>query len=396
MTDGIRTILNTTCFRPIDVEALLDPEHRSWVAFDPELGYVPDDIIMRDGMDFSRSTYTHEPAGHRRIVNYPEVSARINTYGDSFTQCQQVSDDETWQERLAAHIGEPIRNFGSGGYSVNAAVLRAMRMEETAEGAEYVILNIFDDDHIRNLDAARWIRTAWCEKERPPEKAYPLHGLPWAHLRFDLQQNGWVELPGKCRDAEALRALTDPQRFYETFKDDSVVKLFALQQGFEGDVTEFEALAEAMAIDVDLRTPGTLSQELERFHRAYGFKSTEYLLEKKLRPWLEARGKKLMILLSYSLGSMAGYLTGHPRFDAVFLDWLHDHNYFVVDPLEKHREDFGQFSIGIEDYIKRYYIQAAGAAVFGHYDPRGNHFYAFAIKDELVNWLNPKPPAYRP
>ena len=35
----------------------------------------------------------------------------------------------------------------------------------------------------------------------------------------------------------------------------------------------------------------------------------------------------------------------------------------------------------------RYYI--------GHYNPRGNHFFAFAVKDEVVEWLEPKPPTYR-
>ena len=36
--------------------------------------------------------------------------------------------------------------------------------------------------------------------------------------------------------------------------------------------------------------------------------------------------------------------------------------------------------------MQRFYI--------GHYNPRGNHFFAFAIKDDLVAWLDPRPPAY--
>lgn len=393
MSDGVREILNATCFRKIDVEALLDPDHPMWIAFDPEIGYVPADVVMKDGMDYSRSTYTHEPTGERRMVNYRDVPCRVNTYGDSFTQCQQVSDDETWQERLAAHLGEPIRNLGSGGYSVNSAVLRAMRMEETDRGAEYVILNIFDDDHIRNLDAARWIRTNWHEEERTPGFAYPLHGLPWSHLRWDLDQGKWLELPGKCKNAEDLLALTDPGTFYEAFKDDIIVRLFALQQGFDVDVSEFEALAEALNIDVSFRD-GDMLAAAEKFHRQYGFQSTQYLLERKFRPYIESRGKKLMILLSYSLGSMGTYVTGGPRFDPEFLDWLKQSGYFVVDSLEKHAEDFKAFNLDINGYIGRYYIQAAGAAVFGHYDPTGNHWFGFSIKNELVDWLDPKPPAY--
>jgi hypothetical protein len=69
---------------------------------------------------------------------------------NSFTSCEQVSDGETWQEILAAHLGEPIRNFGTGAYSVYLAYLR-MQREEKRWPAKYIIFNIYDDDHYRNL-----------------------------------------------------------------------------------------------------------------------------------------------------------------------------------------------------------------------------------------------------
>ena len=49
--------------------------------------------------------------------------------GDSFTHCDQVSDGETWQEFLASHIREPVKNFGVGGYSVFQAVKRMERVQ---------------------------------------------------------------------------------------------------------------------------------------------------------------------------------------------------------------------------------------------------------------------------
>jgi hypothetical protein len=36
--------------------------------------------------------------------------------------------------------------------------------------------------------------------------------------------------------------------------------------------------------------------------------------------------------------------------------------------------------------FRRYFI--------GHYNPAGNHFFAFSIKPKLVEWLNPKPLTY--
>jgi len=393
MSETTDRILKTTAFRRIDVEALLDRNRPSWVRFDPELGYVPDNVIMRDGIGDSFSTYRHEPEGHRKLVNYADRPCRINTYGDSFTQCQQVSDGETWQECLAAHLGEPVRNFGSGGYSVNAAVRRLLRMEGTAVGADHIILNVFDDDHIRNLDAARWIRTAWNERDKPADIAFPLHGLPWAHLRYDLEQGTFVERPGACESEEALLALCDPEAFHACFHDDQVVRLFSLMLGGEEDVAEFEALAEAFQVKLDLRDPDRRAAEAARLHAVYGFRSTRYLLE-KLLPWLEARGKRLLVVLSYAMCRIPEFLGGQPRFDQDFIDFLDARDIPYVDGLLKHAEDFRKFNLSLEDYVARYYINPAGSAVFGHYNPLGNLFYAFSIKDEVVDWLNPRPPAY--
>ena len=51
-----------------------------------------------------------------------------------------------------------------------------------------------------------------------------------------------------------------------------------------------------------------------------------------------------------------------------------------------HVEDFKSFKLSINDYFKRYFI--------GHYSPAGNHFFAYSIKDRIVEWLDPKPITY--
>ena len=53
-----------------------------------------------------------------------------------------------------------------------------------------------------------------------------------------------------------------------------------------------------------------------------------------------------------------------------------------------HARDFKDFGGSLEDYRKRYFI--------GHYSPHGNHFFAFAIKRQIVEWLDPKPITYQP
>lgn len=49
--------------------------------------------------------------------------------------------------------------------------------------------------------------------------------------------------------------------------------------------------------------------------------------------------------------------------------------------------DLDQSPIPSEDYRKLYFI--------GHYNPRGNHFFAYSIRDKIVCWLDPKPITYR-
>lgn len=398
MTLNVKELLYTTTYRPIDMDRLLDPKRPSFLKFDPELGYVFTDFVMKDGLDDSLSVYTYDPnGGHRKMINYADQPCRINAYGNSFTQCQQVSDAETWPEVLAAHIREPIRNFGVGGYSVYQAYRRARRVEATDISAEYVILNIWDDDHIRNLDVARWIRTAWDARDKPwaggDDAPWPIHGFPWSHLRYDLDKRDFVELPGLCKDEDDLRKLTDRHYYYEFFKDDTIVHLFVLMNGGDAPTDELEAIAEDFGLKIDLRDPAKRVSDAKKLHLMYGIKSTQFLLD-RMREWVDGQGKKLMVLLSYGPPAIMDILEKGHRFDNELVNYLQKNKVPYVDCLLKAEEDYKTYNLSIEDYLKRFYIPAAGAAVFGHYSPFGNHWFAFSIKDEIVNWLDPKPPAY--
>ena len=75
------------------------------------------------------------------------------------------------------------------------------------------------------------------------------------------------------------------------------------------------------------------------------------------------------------------------RFDHTFLDFLKQRDLPVVDLLQAHRDDYQKRACELE-YVNRYYIG-------GHYNPLGNFFTAFAIKDKVVEMLNPKPIPYQ-
>ena len=57
-----------------------------------------------------------------------------------------------------------------------------------------------------------------------------------------------------------------------------------------------------------------------------------------------------------------------------------------VDLLKAHATDYAKFSPGIDAYLTRYFI--------GHYNPLGNPFCSFAIKQQVLRMLQPPPPAY--
>jgi hypothetical protein len=76
-------------------------------------------------------------------------------------------------------------------------------------------------------------------------------------------------------------------------------------------------------------------------------------------------------------------------------DYLAGKGIKPIDILEKHLADYQAFKVIPGEYVQRYFITPREAAVFGHYSPLGNLFFAMAIKDELVAHLDPKPPAYR-
>jgi len=400
MALDVKELLHTAAYLPAEIDRLLDPQHPSFIKFDPELGYVLRDYVFRDGMEDTLSVYTYEPhGGHRKIINCAGQPCRINTYGNSFTQCAQVSDGQTWQEVLAAHIREPIRNFGVGGYGVYQAYRCAMRIENIDDlAAEYIILNVWDDDHKRNLDAARWTRVAWMCRDLPrggtkAKDAYPVHGFPWAHMRYDLDKGDFVELPGLFEKAEDLYKLVGKDNYYEIFKDDTMAHLYTLTQGGEAPIDELEKIAEVFGMQVDLRDPAKRIEDANKLHISYGLRSTMYIID-KLCTWAENNGRKLMVLLSYDVPSVMNFIEKGQRWDCEFLEYLQNNNITYVDFLLKAAEEYKVLNLSVENFIERFYIRRAGAQVFGHYNPYGNFWFAFSMKDELVNWLDPKPPAY--
>lgn len=385
--DAVERFLEGAVLSRADVDRFLDPDEPKWARFDSELGYVPHPCEVPDGANGAISTYRYGALGERLLVNYAARTPRINSYGDSFTQCHQVSDGETWQEYLAAHIGEPIRNFGVGGYGVYQAYLRLCRVEATEAATDHVLFNVFLDDHYRNLDAYRLLRVgrSWWDERRSLATGM-LHANPWRHVRFDPSMN-LVERPNLCPSEESLYNLCDKDFLVDTFGDDLVVQLLVARELGRFDVLDqYAETARALGVPLDTTTRAARARSAELFYDRCAFRSSIVLLE-RLRGELSERGKKLLVLLSYPAEAVADACRGRSRPDIHFVSELDASGIEYVDSLAAHRTDYSAFSIGPDEYIDRYYA--------GHYTSAGNHFFGFAIREPLLAWLDTAPPAYR-
>jgi len=384
---SIREFLRGITYRREEVDTFLDPKQPNWTKFDPDLGYTLRTNVLKDGMDESRTLTSYQTTGERTMINYADRLCRINTYGNSFTQCQQASDGETWQEYLAAHLGEPIRNYGVGGYGTYQAYRRMLREEATPRGADYLILNIWDiDDYLRSVDSWFWLRIApWFRSH--PGHLYMFLGHPRVYARLNMATGELVEKENLFRTPESLYQLCDPEYVYEHFRNDLVVKLLVAQEG-GSDVAreELAGMARALSIKGDLSSPKATAATARAVHIEYALRAGLRVIE-KAQDFARAQQKKLLILLSCGKGAVIRACEGRPRVDQSVVDFLKQKNFVFVDGLSKHLEDFKSFKVSPREYVKRYYI--------GHYNPRGNHFFGFAIKDAVVNWLEPKPVAYR-
>ena len=353
--------------------------------YDAEIGWVHQAGSFKHGVDDAVSLYSYDPSGARRMIMYSDRPCRINTYGNSFTHCDQVSDGETWQERLAAHLGEPVRNFGVSGQSVYQAYLR-MKREEARTPGKYIILNIFSDDHYRN-------GSAWAGLGTPrPLRGRSATRPPAPHVRVNPATDEFRELANPCPTPQSLYKLTDAQWLFDTFKDDIQLKVILAQQNIKQHTPQHSyaaimALAKKHGIQGPINSPDTLRVTLRQLSTQAALFASMRIVG-KVEEFAATHGKKVLYVLSYLYRHLEQALRDGGRFDQGFIDFLQKKGLPYVDDLEAHAAEFAQFRWPVEEYMRRYYIGR------GHYNPRGNLFQAFALKNKLVEMLEPKPVTY--
>jgi hypothetical protein len=373
----------------------------AWARFDPEVGYILGNSLTPWGMDGSSTIETTQADGGRTSIPYRNKATRINTYGDSFTECAQVSDGETWQTYLAAHLGEPVRNFGVGGHGVYQAYRRMVREENTDHDAGLLILMICCDDSTRSLLRARHAITypGWDD-----QGGRMFHGNFWSHIEMDLETGRFVEKEQLLSTPESLYRMSDVRWMTDHLKGDLALQLYAYSQGLVRDLDRKKVARLARLLDFSFdwsvsgktesgtdksdRTPTLLQQEVASLLNRYGQRATLVILE-KARNFARQHDKRLLVVLNFT----TAFEEKAVRDDQEILDYLVKEDFAYVDINHSFRDEFlrAKTTLSFADYMKQYMVNGAG-----HLNPRGNHLVAYALKDKVISMLDPKPVPYQP
>jgi len=369
-----------------EINVFVDPQQHSWAQYDAELGYILGNDLLPGAIDKSKYISTVRSDGARAMHMYENLPCRINTYGNSFTMCSQVSDGETWQEYLAAHLGEPVRNYGMGGYGVYQAYRRMLREEKTESSADYMLFYIWGDDHSRSLLTCRYVTFYPNWNNRGGRR---FHNNFWPHLEMNLETGQFEEKENLLSTPESMYKMMDPDFMYEHTKDDMMLQMMTyLNRNIDGlDRERLQKLAGILDLPpINFTNEDQLRADIMVLRHAYAFAATEYILE-KVRVFAASNEKKLLVVLFDPYKVTKSIIKDGTRYDQKIVDFLDDNHYYYFDMNVVHAEDFKSFNLSLDDYFKRYFI--------GHYKPAGNHFFAYSIKDKIVHWLDPKPITYR-
>jgi hypothetical protein len=152
------------------------------------------------------------------------------------------------------------------------------------------------------------------------------------------------------------------------------------------DRKQIDPLAARLDFPMDWSQETTLPAQAALLLDRYSLRATCFFLD-KVREFARHEHKKLMVVLFDPYRAMMEMRQAGTRYDQEIVAYLKSEKINYFDMNEIQLADFQQSKLSYQDYMKQYFI--------GHYNPAGNHFFAYCIKDRVVEWLDPKPVTYR-
>ena len=181
-------------------ERLTDSTKTDYIVYDQYLGWtIGPNRVSDDGMYISNS------CGMRSIEEYanatPKGMTRIAAFGDSFTECAEVRNDEAWPYLLEQSDARlEVLNFGVRGYGTDQAWLR-YRRDGKPFHPDVVLIGFMLENIRRNVNRYR------------PVYEHISGGLG-VKPRFIAGQDGLVLLPNPIPTPQALQKLIAGGEFF--------------------------------------------------------------------------------------------------------------------------------------------------------------------------------------
>lgn len=376
---SVRDFLAERVYERTEIDNWLLPKASSFSKYDALLGYRMANRILREGIDGSLVRYRYTDDGARKMVVYAERTCQINSYGSSFTDGEQVGDAETWQEFLAGHLEEPVRNYGIGGQTAYQSYVR-MRREEQRTPAKYILFNLTPPFERQLVGWQALFYTKSAKHLAPP--------IP--SVKVNSADDSFEERPNPCPTPESLYKFCDLDWICATYKDDLILHVqvagYNSQQGQAAlSYAQLMKLSADHGRPVNITTPTELRQACEQLLLQESLYATIRTIEQVVT-FAKAHNKQVLFLLTYPQSDIERTVRSGQRFDQPIVDHLQQHKLPFVDLLAAF-ETACDGQLPIEDFLQPYYV--------GHHSPLGNAFIAYAVKDRLVDLMNPKPLPYR-
>ena len=114
--------------------------------FDKELGWSRKANTSHEetGKSNQITKWTINSKTARTNPSFDELDSKISCYGDSFTFCRQVNDNETWEHFLSKLLDTNVLNFGVGNHGIDQSLLRLKR-DFPRHKTDTVILTVVPD-----------------------------------------------------------------------------------------------------------------------------------------------------------------------------------------------------------------------------------------------------------
>lgn len=122
---------------------------QQYLISDEDIGRLAGRYDSRLGWDYHYNTeYSERP----RVVTYNKPL--ISSFGDSYTHCTDVKDNETWQTYLSQMLEADVYNFGTGGYGTDQAYLKYLSVYPKLR-TPIVVLGIISENVNRIVNVYR-------------------------------------------------------------------------------------------------------------------------------------------------------------------------------------------------------------------------------------------------